>query len=157
MKRALLMILLATAGLAAVAAQDFTRDKPQLLFFTLGAGAGYGFDVNKPIGSGNFGMGFLVIDNMSVGADYLSGVGTNGYFSLRVGYTVLSGLGAALNFGANASAIPHAGFGIFVDLAKARSSIGLAYGLQMRIDYIGLVTDFGKGEILFSMAALFGL
>jgi hypothetical protein len=157
MKKLVFLVILAVAIAAIPAfAQDFTSPRPQFLSFSIGVPIGYDLAASDLVVGKSFGLSFAIIDKLSVGYDFVSsGVGPRNFQLLRIAYSFTDNIGVALAFGQSGTAA--VGFGAFFDMLPARSSVGVAYGLRLRVDYLANTNAFGDGAILFGIGAVFGL
>ncbi|GHU20577.1 hypothetical protein FACS1894163_13600 [Spirochaetia bacterium] len=179
MKRiVLLALLIGGVALAAMAQTglDLSQPTPQLFSFNLGVPLGFSLDDDNfegVVGGLNFGVNIAVIDKLSVGFDHITYGGAPAgtvtspavsFNALRVGYSLTPLLGIALGIGGQTGSgtgtVPDgaaASIGVYADLLQNRSTVGVAYGLKLRVDYVTPTDDFSKGAILFTTGISFGL
>ena len=155
MKRTILVLLL-LAGLIVVPAmaQNFSSPRPQFLSFNVGVMGGYNLAVEEAIGASNFGINFMIIDNLELGIDRINTHDTISPVShtlLRASFWFTDQFGAAVGVGSDIS------FGIFANFLQVRAANGLAYSLGFRADYVAPTDAFGDGSIFVGLRATFGL
>ncbi|MDR0474605.1 MAG: hypothetical protein LBH43_13155 [Treponema sp.] len=157
MKRKITVLFL-LAGLIVIpaTAQDFTSPKIQFLSFNFGVPVGYDLETKDMIAGSNFGIGFAVIDNLTVAYDNIATAVGNAASLLRLSFSFSDKFGGALSFGGNKT-VTYACLGVYGNFFQARAASGLAYGLGLRLDYLTRTDDFGKGKALFIINASFGL
>jgi hypothetical protein len=157
MKRFLLSLaLIAAVVLVPVVAQE-SAPTAQFLSFDLGVSIGPDLDAASDIVAGsNFGINFVVIDKLLVGFNSITYSATGTYNGLRLGYSIIPQLGAAIGFGAIGSD-PAISLGVFSTLFEQKASSGFVYGLGIKVDYLTKTTDFAKGKLLFGLGVNFGI
>jgi hypothetical protein len=136
---------------------DFSSPRPQFLYFSLGVPMGYDLGNDEVIAGRNFGIGFTVIDNMTVGYDHIFATNVFNLHLLRVGFFFHDMFGAAIGFGTNTGNELAVTVGAVANMFQNRSAMGLTYSLGLRLDYAANANDFGDGAILFTIGATFGL
>jgi hypothetical protein len=139
--------------------------KVQFLSFDVGVAMGVDLSGTKVAGGSNVGINFAVIDNLLIGINALT-YGTSGvanastYAGLRLGYSFMPMLGAAIGFGANTTAAvakPAVTLGVYSNLFQAKAASGFVYGLGLKIDYLAETDGFDKGKLLFGLGMNFGI
>ena len=155
-KRTIFVVLLLAGIIAFPAiAQDFTSPKAQFLSFSFGVPIGYDLNAEEMVAGSNFGIGFAVIENLTVAYDYINVAGAPSNL-IRLSFSFAEQFGAAIGFGSRA-ANPVACLGVFGNFFQARAASGLVYGLGIRLDYLTPTSNFGDGTVLFNINASFGL
>jgi len=162
LKRTIVFIsLLAMIAVFPVIAQQDSGAKPGVFALRIGLPIGYDLNSEDMTTGLNFGIDFAVLDQLAVGYDYMSVNGDTANL-LRFSYTLLTQpagcVGMAFGIGSVDNGSPETGMsiGAFWTPFQHRSAQGLAYGLNMRFDYIAQATNFGDGKILFTLGTYFG-
>ena len=161
MKRTILVgILLVSLAVMPVMAQNFNSSNSQFISFQFGVPIGIGLDGSGNIYSGtNFGVDFAIIDNLAVGFNRLGPVNLfriSYSFTEQFGFGLGIGTVAAADFGLTANE-PAASIGAYVNFFQTRSSIGFAYGMSMRIDYIAETGSIDDGVVALTLGFNLGL
>jgi hypothetical protein len=154
---------------------DLSSTVPQFFSFDIGAGIGYALDsdwADQVKGVTVVGFKVAVIDNLEVGVDTLSKIGTvtnakPAFIGLRIGYRFTPVIGAAIGLGqasvrgdtgtGSATASPGISLGAFYDIFAKRSANGIATGLKVRVDYVAETDDVAKGALFFTPLFTLGL
>ena len=161
MKRVILAVLISVCvALVPVAAQS-TGNAAEFISFNLGVPLGYDLTAETFDAGYNFGISFVVLNNLSVGYDRVL-VNNNtaiarSFDTLRMAYSFLPILGAAVSFGTEGGAVPAIGLGVFSNIIQSTTTQGIKYGLNLRIEYLTNTDDFGGGAILFTTGIKFGI
>ena len=160
MKRIVLtLLILVCVFLAPVAAQDNGR-APEFFSFNLGVPLGFDLGVEEFAAGYNFTVSFAILDNFSVGYDFISvengGAAAREFNSLRLGFLFNQNLGAAVSIG-NEGTNSALGLGLFTNLSRSTTAQGIKSSLYMRIDYFATLDDFGDGALLFATGISFGI
>ncbi|MCL1991566.1 MAG: hypothetical protein FWG66_01275 [Spirochaetes bacterium] len=146
---------------------NFASERPQFIYFALGVPMGFNLQTDDMHAGRNFSIGFVVIDNMTVGFDHLHmpGAFESGNM-MRIGYFFSDTLGAAFGIGNASGTTNVAGtmqqgaaitMGLMANLFQGRSSIGLTHALRVRIDYAAMAEHFAYGTVVFTFGVGFGL
>jgi hypothetical protein len=155
---------------------DLSSTAPQFFSFDIGAGVGYALDsdwTDQVKGVTAVGFKVAVIDNLEVGIDTLSKIGSvqnakPAFVGLRIGYRFTQTIGAAISLGqasvrgdaggtGTGTASPGISLGAFYDIFANRSSNGIATALKVRVDYVAETEDVAKGVLFFTPLFTLGL
>ncbi|MCL1993517.1 MAG: hypothetical protein FWG66_11290 [Spirochaetes bacterium] len=149
---------------------NFASERPQFLYFALGVPMAYNLRTEDMHAGRNFSIGFVVIDNMTVGFDHLHIAGAFEGNLMRIGYFFTDTIGAAFGVGSAYGLVPISGtannnwesgaaitMGLMANLFQGRSNIGLTHALRVRVDYAALAEQFAHGSLVFTFGVGFGL
>lgn len=167
-KTVLAFVLLASLTVIPAMAQevDFTSERSQFLYFSLGIPMGFSLEAEDVYSGVNFGIGFVVLDNLTVGFDRIALPNVFTANMLRIGYFLTDTVGATMGIGSgsglndtgtlltNQTAVT---FGVMANLFQARSNIGLMHSLRVRAEYAAIPEYFASGNLIFTLGVTFGL